>query len=140
MAGEPILAHGTVVQMGNGAVPEVFTTIANRTDIKLKPPVKVKADCTHHDSTDRDFVKGFEEGGEATFAIYYHPSNAIHRSLRDEHDGDTATNFKVTMRDGTVLTFAAFVFLVDFDFGVANKIQQCSVRLEMDGGLSYADP
>lgn len=133
MAGEPILAHGAVVNMGG--VP-----IANRTDIKFKPPAKEKVDVTHHDSTDREYIKGFGAGGEVSFQIFYHPDNPDHITLRDAHDADTASAFTIDMADGTEIAFNAYVMLEGFDFGVANKAQTCDVKLEITGSVSYTDP
>ena len=75
MAGEPILAHGATIAMG-------VTTLANRLDISFKPPQKEKVDVTHHDSTAREFIKGFGDGGEVSFQLFYHPAPGISPSAR----------------------------------------------------------
>jgi hypothetical protein len=141
MAGEPILAHGAVLKIGDGGTPvETFAAIANRTDISYKPPQKEKVDVTHHDSTDRAFVKGFGDGGEVSFSIFYHPGNASHISLRNAHDALTPTNFELTFKDTTLVEFSAYVMLDGFDLGVANKPQTLGVKLEITGTPVHTDP
>ena len=133
MAGEPILAHGATIAMG-------VTTLANRLDISFKPPQKEKVDVTHHDSTAREFIKGFGDGGEVSFQLFYHPAAAGHITLRAAHDAPTASAFTLTFADGTEVAFNAFVMLEGFDLGVANKPQTCSVKLEITGTPVWTDP
>lgn len=133
MAGEPILAHGTVVNQN-------YIPVANRVDIKLKPPAKEKVDVTHHASTARVYNKAFGSGGEVTFQVFYHPDNESHLDLRDAHDSGDASLFQVVMADGTAIDFAAYVMLEGFDLGVANKPQLVDVKLEITGSMSWDDP
>lgn len=133
MAGEPILAHGTVVNHN-------YIPVANRTDITFKPPAKEKVDITSHGSTAKVYIKGFGDGGEVTFSIFYHPSNPDHVDLRTAHDSDDPSLFQIVMADGTAVDFAAYVTLQGFDLGIVNKPQVCNVKLEILGTLTWDDP
>jgi hypothetical protein len=117
-----------------------FAAVANRTDISYKPPAKEKVDVTHHDSTDRQYIKGFGDGGEVSFSCFYHPDNATHVALKDAHDGTTAIDCQLIFKDGTIVDFEAYVLIEGWELGVANKPQTCSVKLEITGTPVYTDP
>lgn len=121
-------------------IPVALATIANRVDIKYKPPAREKVDVTHHDSLDREYIKGFGAGGEVTFPIFYHAKNPTHVALKAAHDADDASAFVIVFKDGTSAAFLAYVMLEGFDLGVANKPQSCDVKLEITGSVSYTEP
>lgn len=97
-------AHGTLLQIGDGATPtEGFTTIAEVKDIDLglaQEPIEV----TNHSSTDgwRERIGGLLDGGEVTFEVNFLPADDTQDFpaglLKDMVDR-TKRNFKVVFTD-----------------------------------------
>ena len=73
-------AQGTQLQVGDGAGPEVFTTVAEVLDITGPGIEREEIDTTSHDVSDgfRTFIAGLADGGEVSFDIQYTPGHATH--------------------------------------------------------------
>lgn len=98
MASKNYAAKGTKIQMGNGASPEVFTTIAQVVDISgpaLKDDV---LDVTNHGSTGgwKEFIGGLKEGGSITLKLNYDPAETTH---------DASTGFLADFKNSTVRNY-----------------------------------
>jgi hypothetical protein len=73
---------GTQLQMGDGASPEVFTTIAQVGDIAFGPVTANTYPTTTHDNTlggYDDFIAGLKKGGDAVFTLYFDALQATHK-------------------------------------------------------------
>lgn len=110
-----IIANGTLLKIGDGASPEVFTTIPEM--MKLSgPSVKFDLlDVTSHDSAGffREFIPGLADGDNVAGDMNWKPSNAVHISVREDSYDRTLRNFKVVFPDSSENT-------VDVDAYVAN--------------------
>jgi hypothetical protein len=71
---------GVQLKIGNGASPEVFTTVANVVSINLSGRSVEEVDFTHLLSSGgyREFRAGFKDPGELQFSLHYNPANATH--------------------------------------------------------------
>ena len=79
--GAGIDAFGALFQIGNGATPEIFTTVAEVTNIS-GPGLSLEAvDVTSHGSAGafREKVGGLLDGGEITLDINFVPTGATHK-------------------------------------------------------------
>jgi len=65
----PRIGHGTFLQVGDGAGPEVFTTIAKLTEVGEFGGDVDDIDITNHDNAEavREYTRGLAEPGEITF-------------------------------------------------------------------------
>lgn len=73
---------GTQLQMGDGASPEGFTTIAQVGDIAFGPVTANTYPTTTHDNTLNgydDFIAGLKKGGDAVFTLYFDANQATHK-------------------------------------------------------------
>ncbi|MEU0761580.1 phage tail tube protein [Streptomyces microflavus] len=88
-------AFGTQLQRGDGAGPEVFTAIANVTDITPPAIERETLDVTTHGSPDqwREHIGGLKDGGEVSIDINYDPR--IHDVLVDDLDDPNPRSYKV---------------------------------------------
>jgi hypothetical protein len=105
------LALGTELAMGDGATPEVFTKIPLTSQISVGPPVKAKVDVTNNDSTDREYIQGLGEDGEATLTIIWDSDEPQLFAFLALQQVTTPTNFRITLPDtaGTLMNFSATV-------------------------------
>lgn len=69
---------GTVFKVGDGASPEVFTSVVNVASINLSGRSVEEVDFTHlaSDGAFREFRAGFKDPGEVQLTCHYDPSNA----------------------------------------------------------------
>ena len=111
-----INAFGTLLKIGDGGGSEVFTTIAEVTNISGPSLSLEMLEVTNHSSTAgwKERIGGLLDGGEVSFDLNFIPTNSTHSySAGLVHDmvGRTRRNFKIVFPDGgsTTWTFAAFV-------------------------------
>jgi len=108
-------AYGSKFQVGDGATPEVFTTVAEIIDVGGPKLERDSIEMTNQDSTLgwREFIPGLRDGGEVTFNCNWLPTNATQDSstgvLSDFND-NVNHNCKIILPDTTTtLSFAAHV-------------------------------
>lgn len=93
MAG--IDGFGTQFQRGDGADPEVFTALANATNISGPGLSRETLDVTAHDSPDAwmQFLGSLKDGGEVSVDVNYDP--ATHDDLVADFDDDEPRNYRL---------------------------------------------
>ncbi|MFW3459708.1 phage tail tube protein [Streptomyces microflavus] len=107
-------AFGTQLQRGDGAGPEVFTAIANVTDITPPAIERETLDVTTHGSPDqwREHIGGLKDGGEVSIDINYDPRE--HDVLVDDLDDPNPRSYKVVW-PGTLGDWAFKAILKGFE-------------------------
>lgn len=104
-------AFGTQLQRGDGALPEVFTAIANVTNISGPGLEREVMDVTAHDSPDQweEAIGGIKRSGEVSLDINYDPS--VHNSLLADFDDQDPRNYKLVFPDTppSIWTFKAIL-------------------------------
>jgi len=106
-----ISSWGTLLQIGDGATPENFTTIAEVLD--LNPPALAQdtEEVTSHDSPLgwAEHIGTILRGGEVTFDINYEPTEATHDAatgLIADMVARTVRNFHLVLPDVAATTWA----------------------------------
>lgn len=136
---EGIAAKGTVLALGDGGGPEVFTQIAEVTSIAGPGLTADMLDVSSHSSPSsyREFVKGMKDAGEITLEINYAPGNATHKNavggLLDQFSKDQA-NWELTFSDAalTKWSFAAIVSAFEPSAPFDDKLT-ASITLKLTG-------
>jgi len=102
-------SKGTALQIGDGASPEVFTTVAELT--KVDPPKfgTGTVETTSHDSTAKEYVSdGIQDHGETAIEGNWLPNHATHGStaglLKKAKDG-ALSNWRIVVTPGSGSTF-----------------------------------
>jgi predicted secreted protein len=103
---------GTLLQRGNGASPEVFTTIPKVRNLK-GPPLET----TMLDTTALDTVGGYEtmipslkKPGQPSFELDFMPDDSSHQALLGDFVNGTLRDFQIRWPDGvTIWSFQAYV-------------------------------
>lgn len=136
-------AYGSVLQAGDGAGTENFSTIAEVIDIT--PPALSKDDieATSQDSADgyREYIPGLKDGGTLTFNCNWLPSNATQdevTGLLESFNDDDVHNWKLILPD-TVKTcdFAGYLNTFDPDLPLDSK-GELSVTIKISGKPTYS--
>lgn len=102
------IGYGVAFKIGNGAVPELFTTVAEVTDIKPPNWSRDSVDATHNQSPDghREFILGLADGGEVSFDVNFVPGSATTLLLMAEKVADMS-NKQIIFPNGEIMTFRA---------------------------------
>lgn len=137
MASQAIEAQGIVIARGDGATPEVFTTIPGVKSFSGPGGSASVIDVTDLQSTGKEKRMGLQDEGQITLDINYTPDNAVHQALRSDRAARTLRNFKLTFTDdgNTVWDFAAFVTGFTVQGGV-DAVVGASVTLEISGSIT----
>lgn len=92
-------AFGALLKKGDGASPEVFTTIANLMDIS-GPAQKVDTiDTTVHNNANayKTFIGGLMEGGDVKVPIIFDPADATHLGLITTLEARVTANYQLSI-------------------------------------------
>lgn len=110
-------AFGTLLQRGNGAGSEVFTTVAEVTNITGPALSLEMIEVTNHTSTSgwKERIGGLLDAGEVGFEINFLPASGTghgyNQGLITDIANRTKRNFKIVFPDtnSTTWQFAGFV-------------------------------
>lgn len=142
MTAKSYAAKGTVLKMGDGASPEVFTAIAQIGDVDGPNSKRETVDTTHHGSASKEFVATILDAGEVKFSINYDPAEATHKNLAGgliyAHQNGTLKNFKIDLPVLVVAgpTFAAYVTDFQIKAPVAGKLV-ADIVLRISGAIVW---
>jgi hypothetical protein len=92
-------AFGALLKAGNGASPEVFTTIASIADITGPTPKVDTIDTTTHDNPDKykTFISGLREGGDVKCPIFFDPADTSHTGLITALEAAATQNYQIQL-------------------------------------------
>lgn len=133
------VADGTIIARGDGASPEVFTAIAQVTEIGTIGQDRGLIDVTNLSSTAREYKKAIKDGQEIQLVIQYDPDDTGHAALRTDNDAETAVNFRVTMTDSPsqVIDFAGLVTNWSVSNIVIDNVYTLNVTIKPTGDLTF---
>lgn len=130
----------TTIEIGDGASPEVFTAILEPKDIDGPEITQEDVDVTHMQSTGgfRESMPTFKSSGQVTFKCNYVKTDAGQIALIASANAVPATlkNYKETLPDGTIFTFAATPS-VKWTVPMAGP-EELSVTLKIKGAVTVA--
>jgi hypothetical protein len=99
MASKATIAKTVKLQRGDAATPEVFTTIAEVTNVNGPPETAPQVDVTSFDSDAKEFRAGLVDGGEVSFDMNFVGEDSQQQGLRTDLRAGTVRNFKVIIPD-----------------------------------------
>lgn len=108
-----LIGYGTTFAFGDGADPEVFTALAEVTDISPPSDSIDIIEVTHMGSPDRtkEFVGALNDPGECSFDIHFLPGagdDALIQAKRGSNIGAKA-NYRITYPNDETWTFTAIL-------------------------------
>lgn len=113
MAG--IDGFGTLLKRGDGAEPEVFTAIANATNITAPGLARNTIDVSAHDSPNKymEFVGGMIDPGEVSIDVNYDPTE--HDTLVADLEDEDPRNYELVFPDTANTTWSFAAVLTGFE-------------------------
>jgi hypothetical protein len=124
--------YGTVLQVGDGASPEVFTSIAALSSIKLPTLSTADIDMSHLTTTNafREMLPGMRSAGKVGFTGNYTPAGATHKNasggLLFLQRTRAIVNWKIVLSDpdSTEWLFTGYVSNIDpGEAGLDSKVE-----------------
>lgn len=134
------VADGTTIARGDGASPEVFTTVPQVTSIGTVGQDRGLIDVTNLSSTAREYKKAIKDGQEIQIVAQYDPDDTVHAGMRADNDAETARNYRVTFSDSPAqtVTFAALVTNWQVTNIEIDQVLTLNVTLKPTGDLTFA--
>lgn len=137
MSTNATIGFGTLFKTGNGAVPEIFTTLAEVTNITPPAMARDTVDVTHELSPEawREFIAGLKDGGEVSVEMNFVPGQSDAAALMAELalSGSAALkNRQIVFPDGSVFAFAAILTAYEPDAPIDDKMS-ASVTFKVSG-------
>jgi predicted secreted protein len=129
---------GTVLQAGDGAATEVFTTLAEMTAIVPPQLSRDAIDVTSMQSSGgwKEFIPGLRDGGVVTLALNWLPTDATHNSttgLLESFNDDFVHNWKIVLPDGlATITFAGFLTAFNTTLPMTEE-SELSISIKVSG-------
>lgn len=138
MSSNALEAQGMLIKIGNGASPEVFSTIKEIKTFSGPSGSAAVIDVTDLSSLAKEKRMGLADEGQLSFTINYIPSDTQHALLRTKRASREETNFRMVFTDdspSTTWTFGAFVtgFAVS---GAVDGVVEANVTLEITGAIT----
>lgn len=137
MATSASSSHGTQFQVGDGADPEVFVTVAEVRDITGPGNTVDTEEVTNHDSGGwKEYIPMLSDGGEVSFDLNYF-GDASQSALRTDQAAKTLRNYQVVIPFDTpeTLAFAGYVTSFSYAFPVAG-VAAASVTIKVTGAVT----
>jgi len=126
------IAAGTQLRLGDGASPEVFTKIAEVTQVSEIGETTPEIDAA------RQFIGGLAEGNAVSFTLSYVATNTAHKALRDANG--SAKNFEIEWVDGSKASFTLVITSFMRGETTAEGVLTASLEGRISGGVTYTDP
>jgi hypothetical protein len=142
---EGVIGLGTLLKIGDGAEPEVFTAIAEVKDITGPGLTREFAEVTHQQSSGgyREYKPTFKNSGDVTFKCNFLPDDEIQGFsttglLKNSEDG-TLRNFELLFPDSgaTKAAFAAYVANIQPTAPVGSALE-LNVTLRSTGPVAWS--
>jgi hypothetical protein len=106
MATSAILGSGTLLKRGDGASPEVFTTIFEVVSIGDFGQENPLVEATHMQSSAREYIYGLPDGVEVPVVVNYKPDNTTHINMLSDQANRVTRNFKLVLPTSPAQTFS----------------------------------
>jgi len=130
-----VKTQGCALKLGNGASPQVLSTIASVTSFQGPSGSRQVIDATTLASTGKEKDVGIPDYGQVTFDFNFAASDTVLVDVWDRFIAGTLHYFQILLSDTTAFTFNAYVLSMNYTAGL-DDIVRGSVTLEISGTVS----
>ena len=130
-----VKTQGCALKLGNGASPQVLSTIASVTSFQGPSGSRQVIDATTLASTGKEKDVGIPDYGQVTFDFNFAASDTVLVDVWDGFIAGTLHYFQILLSDTTAFTFNAYVLSMNYTAGL-DDIVRGSVTLEISGTVS----
>ncbi len=144
MATAAKIGYGTLLKVGDGASPEVFTAIAEIRSVGNFGSERALIDVTNFDSpnTFMEYILAMKDGVEMAVGANWLPANTTQNlaaGMMSYQDSGIPKNFKIVLPGsfGT-FTFAALVRKFEVPTIAPNSAMEVTFTLKVTGSIAYS--
>jgi len=140
-----IWAYGSLLQIGDGAVSEAFSTVAEI--VELTPPAMSRddIDVSNNDSSDgyREFIPGWRDGGEVSAKANWLPTNTTQAyssasGLHGQFNDNVKHNYRIVLPSSLItISFSGFLTAFEPDLPLEEQAQ-LSFTIKISGKPTVA--
>ena len=124
-----VLGKNATLQLGSGASPQVYTTIAEVLRCGPIGSTNPEVDVTNLDSTAKEYIAGLADGNSVDFDVNFLSGNTQHTSLRTSAAAGSTINLRMVWQTSPN-TNAQFDFvLLTFEIGETTAEQQVTATI-----------
>lgn len=137
MTTNAIESQGTVLKLGDGASPEVFTAISELKTITGPSGSAIVIDVTTLENTARAKKMGVPDSGQMALTANHLPANTQHAALFAAWQARTLLNFQLIFTDAgnTQWDFSAYVIGFASNNAV-DGVSEANITLEIDEDIT----
>ena len=136
-----VLGKGATLGLGDGASPQVYTTIAEVLRCGPIGSTNPEVNVTNLDSTAQEYIAGLADGNTVEFEFNWVVGNTEQQSLRTSQAAGSTVNLQMTW-DTSPQTVAQMDFvLLDFEMGETTPEQQITGRVSgrISGSIQWTN-
>ena len=124
-----VLGSGAQLQLGSGASPQVYTTVAEILRCGPIGSTNPEVDTTNLDSTAREYIAGLADGNTVEFEFNWVVGNAQQQSLRSSTAAGSTVNMKMVWPTSPETTAVFDLTLLNFEMSETTPDVQVSARV-----------
>lgn len=128
-----VLGSGATLQLGDGASPQVYTTIAEVLRCGAIGSTNPEVDVTNLDSTAKEYIAGLADGNTVEFTVNY-IQGTQQQSLRTSQAAGSTVNLKMVWPFSPETTAQFDLVLLTFEMDETTPEEQ--VRATISGRIS----
>ena len=129
-----VLGSGATLQLGSGASPQVYTTIAEVLRVGPIGSSNPEVDVTNLDSTAKEYIAGLADGNTVEFEMNWVAGNTQQQSLRTSQASGSTVNMKMVWPVSPETTAVFDLVLLDFSMG--DTTPEAQVTATVSGRIS----
>lgn len=124
-----VLGSGATLQLGDGASPQSYTTIA---EVMRCGPIgssNPEVDVTNLDSTAKEYIAGLADGNTVDFDVNWLVGNTEQTSLRTSQQAGSTINLQMVYPTSPETNAQFDLVLLDFEMGETTADAQLTARI-----------
>ncbi len=124
-----VLGKNATLQLGSGASPQVYTTIAEVLRCGPIGSTNPEVDVTNLDSTAKEFIAGLAEGNNVDFDVNFIANNTEQLSLRTSQAAGSTVNLRMVWQTSPLQNAQFDLVLLGFEVGETTPEGQVSASI-----------
>ena len=135
-----VLGSGATLQLGSGASPQVYTTIAEVLRCGPIGSTNPEVDVTNLDSTAKEYIAGLADGNSLEFDVNWISSNTQQTSLRTQQASGSTVNMRMVWQTSPNTTAVFDLVLLSFEIGETSAESQimASISGRITGSITWS--
>ena len=137
-----VLGKLSTLQLGSGASPQVYTTIAEVLSVSEIGSTNPEINVTNLDSTAQEYIPGLADGTTVEFEMNWVAGNASQQALRTAVANGSTINLRMVWTQVSPNTIAQFdIAALNFSMGETSAEQQVTARFSgrISGSIQWVN-